>query len=77
MFTAWLQDNMSAIVVLLDSAPKAEAGFQAPETVPDPHELYPAKAAAHDEESDPPHEEANVRNLFGALQAMLVGRVGG
>eukprot|EP00045_Choanoeca_perplexa_P001520 m.20082 g.20082 ORF g.20082 m.20082 type:complete len:351 (-) comp10998_c0_seq1:101-1153(-) len=61
------KDNMSAIVVLLDSAPKAESGFEAPETIPNPSEVY---APTSEEQSGQP-SSGDEASFFGALQAIM------
>jgi len=62
-----MQDNMSAVVVLLDSAPKQGSGFEAPETIPDPNVVY-------SKENDPVERESQVlgATFFGAMNHLLV-----
>ena len=70
-----VQDNMSAVVVLLDSAPKHEPGFEAPETIPDPNVVY-SKESEPAESAPQVPEGANASTFFDALQAILVRRLG-
>jgi serine/threonine protein phosphatase PrpC len=67
------RDNMSAIVVLFPAAPAKVDGFEAPEQIPDPAEVYGGSDDDGDEGEGGASTQQRGPNIVASLQALLEG----